>query len=334
MILGSQLVKTVWSNKSIILLGFLTLCLSIHKSALLGQTQIGIQPVGTQSSLPLQKLGSDDLIAVSVYSASELSGNVRLRSDGTITLPMLKEPLKIAGMYPSEAASAIADAFRVGNILVNPIVTVSVIEYRSRSITVAGAVRKPLTFQETGTMTLLDALSMCEGLSDNAGPYILVTRSENMDGKTTPVTQRISIKALMDSSDPSANIALHGGEEIRVPQAGSIYVVGSVKKPGVFTVHEAEHSSVLRALAVSEGLLPYAGREAYIYRRQGAKAPPNEIRVELKKITDRKSPDVSLLPGDILYVPDRSGRRDFATAMERALLVSTGLGAAALYAYH
>ena len=326
--------KTVCSKKSLILVGFLVLCLTVHKPALFGQTQTGIQPGGTQPSLPLQKLGPDDLIGVSVYSAPELSGNVRIRSDGTITLPMLKQPLKIAGMYPSEAASAIADAFRVGNILVNPIVTVSVVEYRSRSITVVGAVRKPLTFQETGTMTLLDALSMCEGLSDNAGSDILVTRNENVNGQTTPVTQRISIKALMNSSDPSVNVALHGGEEIRVPQAGSIYVVGSVKKPGVFAVHETDHSSVLRALAVSEGLLPYAGHVAYIYRRQDAKTAPSEIPVELKKITQRKSPDVSLLPGDILYVPDRSGSRNFATAMEKALIVSTGLGTAALYAYH
>ena len=138
----------------------------------------------------------------------------------------------------------------------------------------------------------------------------------------------------MSGTDPSLNISLNGGEEIRVPQAGNVYVVGSVKKPGVFPVREAAHSSVLRALAVSEGLLPYAGQKAYIYRRQDAQTASNEIPVELKKITDRKSPDVPLLPGDVLYVPDRSGRRNFAAVMERVLLMSTGLGSAALYVYH
>jgi polysaccharide export outer membrane protein len=35
-------------------------------------------------------------------------------------------------------------------VLVDPIVTVSVVEYRSRPITVTGAVKTPLTFQATG----------------------------------------------------------------------------------------------------------------------------------------------------------------------------------------
>jgi polysaccharide export outer membrane protein len=183
-------------------------------------------------------------------------------------------------------------------------------------------------------MTLLDALSMCEGLAEDAGPDILVTRNRNVNGNATRVTQRISVKALMAGLDPSLNVTLEGGEEIRVPQAGNVYVVGSVKKPGVFAVREADRSSVLRALAVSEGLLPYAGQMAYIYRRQDAQTPGHEIPVELKKITERKSPDVTLLPGDILYVPDRSGRRNFMAAMERVLLVSAGLGSAAIYAAH
>lgn len=313
------------------------LCLVLPKPTLLGQTQPSTQPVPSEAhlhaSLPFQKLGPDDLIGVSVYGAPELSGDIRVRPDGTITLPILKNPIRVADMYPSDVATAIADALRAANILVNPLVTVSVVEYRSRPIAVVGAVRKPLTFQETGTMTLLDALSMCEGVSDDAGPDILVTRTQNVNGKATRITQRIPVKALIDGSDPSLNIALNGGEEIRVPEAGKVYVVGSVKKPGAFAVREADQSSVLRALALSEGLLPYAGNVAYIYRRQD-KASSNEIPVELKKIIDRKSSDVRLLPGDILYVPDRSGRRNFAVAMERVLAISGGLGAAALYAYH
>jgi len=243
----------------------------------------------------------------------------------------LKQPIRVADLYPSEVATAIADALRTGNVLVNPVVTVSVVEYRSRPIEVVGAVVKPLTFQETGTMTLLDALAMCEGLANNAGPDILVTKNKEVNGQLTRVTQRIPVKALMDGSDPSLNIPLSGGESIRVPEAGNIYVMGSVKKPGAFPVRDAAQSSVLRALAISEGLLPYSGHVAYIYRRTDTQSAANLIPVELKKMIDRKSPDVPLLPGDMLYVPDRSGTRNFATVMEKMLLVSSGLGAAAIY---
>ena len=327
-------VKAVNPKKSSVLVRqslFLTLLLLLTKPPGFGQTQQNIQPI--QPSLPSQKLGPDDLIGVSVYSAPELSGNVRIRQDGTITMPMLKQPIKVGNLYPAEVSTAIAEALRAGNVLVNPVVTVSVVEYRSRPIEVVGAVHKPLTFQETGTMTLLDALAMCEGLTDNAGPDILVTKNKEVNGNLTRVTQRIPAKALIDGSDPSLNIPLSGGESIRVPEAGNIYVVGSVKKPGAFPVHDAAQSSVLRALAVSEGLLPYSSQVAYIYRRADTQTAANEIPVELKKMIDRKSPDVPLQPGDILYVPDRSGRRSFAAAMEKALLVASGLGAAAMYAY-
>ena len=49
--------------------------------------------------------------------------------------------------------------------MVDPVVKVTIVEYYSRPISVAGAVRKPVTFQATGNVTLLEALSRAEGLS-------------------------------------------------------------------------------------------------------------------------------------------------------------------------
>ena len=54
-------------------------------------------------------------------------------------------------------------------------------------------------------------------------------------GETTTLTKRISVKALVDGADPEMNVKLTGGEEIRVPEAGKIFVVGNVKKPGRFS---------------------------------------------------------------------------------------------------
>ena len=113
----------------------------------------------------------------------------------------------------------------------------------------------------------------------------------------------------MKDADPAVNYELHGGEEIRVPEAGKIFVVGNVKKPGAFPVRDASDNSVLKMVALSEGLLPFAAKEAYIYRRDenGAK---REIPVELEKIMQRKAPDVTLQADDVLYIPDNKTRRD------------------------
>jgi protein involved in polysaccharide export with SLBB domain len=109
------------------------------------------------------------------------------------------------------------------------------------------------------------------------------------------------------------NFALHGGEEIRVPDAGKIFVVGNVRKPGAFPVRDDADHSVFKAVALSEGLLPYAAKLAYVYRGE----PKREIPVELEKIMQRKSPDVPLEAGDVLYIPDNKTRRRAATALDR-----------------
>jgi polysaccharide export outer membrane protein len=142
------------------------------------------------------------------------------------------------------------------------------------------------------------------------------------------------VKALITAMDPALNIGLHGGEEIRVPEAGRIFVVGNVKKPGAFPLTDGAESSVLKALAMSEGLQQYAGHTAYIYRTEGGTGGKNEIPVELSKVMDRKAQDVPLVANDILYIPDAKGTRATFNTLEKVLLIGTGLGAALIYTMH
>ena len=82
--------------------------------------------------------------------------------------------------------------------------------------------------------------------------------------------QRVPVRGLIDAADPEANLKLVGGEEIRVPEAGKVFVVGNVKKPGAFSVEDGGETSVLKMLALAEGLAAYAGKQAYIYRREAS----------------------------------------------------------------
>ena len=64
------------------------------------------------ANLPTQSIGANDLIAVSVYDAPELSRTIRVGADGFIRLPMLKQRIKADGLYPSDLETAIAEALR------------------------------------------------------------------------------------------------------------------------------------------------------------------------------------------------------------------------------
>ena len=282
------------------------------------------------ANLPAQAVGPNDLIAVSVYDAPELSRTIRIGTDGMIRLPMLKQLIKAEGLFPADLETAIAQALRDEQILVDPFVTVTIAEYHSRPISVSGAVRMPLVFQAEGPISLLDAIARAQGLAENAGPEVLVSRSQpGPDGANVTLTRRITVRNLINDADPAVNIKLTGGEEIRVPEVAKIYVVGNIMRPGAYPVQNGSDTTVLQMLALSEGLSPFANKSAFIYRRE-ANGSKNEIPVALDKILARKSPDVPLVANDIFYIPDNRGKRIGVRAIEAIVGFGTGAGSTAL----
>jgi polysaccharide export outer membrane protein len=275
------------------------------------------------SNLPTQPVGPDDLLALSVYDSPELTRTVRVDADGNIRLPMLKQPIQVRGMVPSQLEAAIAESLTKGNVLVDPIVTVTIVEYQSRPVNVVGAVKNPLVFQATRPIPLLDAIARAGGMREDAGSDIVVSKEVVRDGKPARITQTIPVRKLIDNADPALNVLLHGGEEVLVPEALKIYVVGNVKKPGAYPVKNDEETTILQLLALSEGLTPYSAKVAYVYRRSpgGSKT---EVPVPLAKIMKRQSPDVPLQANDILYIPDNNGKRLTAETLDRI----AGLGTA------
>src|SRR5579872_2013608 len=64
--------------------------------------------VAVSANLPAQKIGANDLVAISVYQSPELTRTVRVSAEGQVRLPMLKVPIQGAGLYPRELETAIA----------------------------------------------------------------------------------------------------------------------------------------------------------------------------------------------------------------------------------
>jgi polysaccharide export outer membrane protein len=275
------------------------------------------------SNLPLQKVGPEDLISVQVYDAPELTHTVRISAEGTIRLPMVTTPIRVQGLMPSDIEILIQEALVRDKLLVDPYVVVNIVEYHSRPISVSGAVRTPTIFQAIGTVSLLDALARAGGLvPDQAGSEIIVTKPNGDTG--TQSVQRIPVKALLAALDPTLNIKLTGGEEIRVPDVGKFIVAGSVTAPGPYPILDGNQNTVVTAIAQAKGTIQYYSHHAFIYRPDDTNTL-HEIPVDLGAILARKIPDVTLYAHDILYVPDSSGRRITQTTINAL----TGVGASA-----
>ncbi len=298
--------------------------------AAVGQGRFSPSTSDSGPNLPVQSIGANDLIAISVYGAPELTRTVRVSAEGLIRLPMLKQKIEARGLMPADLETKIATALSEEEILVDPAVTVTIAEYHSRPISVAGAVKRPVTFQAIGKITLLEALTRAEGLNTDAGSEILISRPSR-NGQT-PLIERIRVNGLIDAADPALNVLLEGGEEVRVPQVGRVFVVGNVKKPGAFRIEDGFGMTVMKALALAEGLAPYATKEAYLYRR--GEAGSLETPIDLRKILDRKSPDVTLTANDIFYIPDNRTGRLAMNVLEKTLGFATSTASGILILSH
>ncbi len=285
----------------------------------IGMAQTERDPMSSAAldNLPTQPIGVNDLVSISVYRSPELTRTVRVNPGGGLVLPLLTESVKAEGLLPKEVGVAIARALREGGLLVNPIVEVTVAEYASRPISVMGAVNKPLTFQAFGRITLLDALARAEGLSEVASREVLVSLPDVSSGSSSRLLRRISVKKLIDEADPKANLVLRGGEEIRVPPAGHVFVMGNVKRPGSYPVHP-EDASVMKMIAIAEGLTPYHRKIGYIIREDPDTGAHEELEFELAAIMKRQAPDIPMEINDILYIPDHPSKRTRDNIIEKS----------------
>lgn len=286
---------------------------------------MGQQAAG--NSLPVQKLGPDDLIQIQVYGFPEFSRGARVSAAGTIQLPLVKQPIQVAGKVPSEIETEIAETLRASELVVNPAVTVSILEYGSHPVTVAGAVKNPVMFQAIGRVTLIDAITKAGGLAIDAGPEILLNR-RTVEGKPN-LTQHINARILFSEDGAESNILLTGGEEIRVPPAGKVYVLGDVKGSGAFPVTDNSDTTVLKVLSMAGGVGAYSSSEAYIIRRDTVTGTKQRIAIDLKGILKQKVADYPLLADDIFFVPDDTKRRQTNLILDRlstyGAAIATGL---------
>lgn len=270
------------------------------------------------TALPSQPIGPGDLIQIQVLNFPEFTRALRVTSDGTVGLPLLREPLTVRGKLPVEVESQLRDLLRSEELVVNPSVSVTVVEYASRPISVIGAVKNPLIFQAVGRVTLSDAIIRAGGFSPEAGPELLLTANGT--------TRHILVRDLLQSDTNEANLLLTGHEEIRVPPAGRLYVLGDVRTPGSYPVLDRTDTTILKAISLSGGLSPSHSKEIYVIRRDEVSGTKHQIPINLHAILHLQAADYPLLPDDILYIPDNRARRDTLAILDRIVTFGTAIG--------
>jgi len=284
------------------------------------------------------RIGSGDLLSISVFDVPDLTRDVRVSASGHISLPLIPIKIGAGGLTSYQLEEKIAELLQVNGLVEHPQVTVFVKEYHSQPITVIGAVRNTTVYQAIRPTTLLEVLSYAGGLADDAGSVVIVTRPKPLavpevptseDNPVAPQLQTIviNLKDLLESGDPQFNIPVFGGDIVSVPRAGILYVVGAVNRSGGFALKsDSEEMTALKAVALAEGLTGTArADDAVIIRKHRETGKEEEIEVDLGKIMARKSPDVGLYANDILFIPDSIAKKGLRRAAEAAIGITAGL---------
>jgi polysaccharide export outer membrane protein len=251
-------------------------------------------------------IGPGDELEVTVYGAPDLSTHTRVENDGKILLPLVGF-ISVAGDTSSQAGRKIEDSLRQASLVKNPRVAVYVKEYSAAGISVAGQVNKPGVYSALGPHRLFDILQAAGGPSEKAASGVTIS---HRDDPEHPITVNFS-------KDPGQmarnNIELQPGDTVVVPEAGVVYVLGEVGKPGGYVMNSSGGVTVLQVVAAAGGptrLASYSGVKIIRRTSDGLK----ELPVPLKPLLQAKVADVPVQAGDILYVPNSRAKSTLASA--------------------
>lgn len=245
-------------------------------------------------------IGSQDVLAISVWDQPDLSGKFTVESDGSFTFPLIGR-IAAAGLTLRDLETQLRKRLADGYFK-NPQVSVAVEQYRSQRIFVIGEVRSPGAYPLTGNMTLIEALARAGSTTIEASGEAVIVRLPAGKAASAPVLPNqedssevvhVNIRDLQ-SGQLSQNMALQDGDTIFVPRAETIYVFGQVRNPGAYPLRTRD-TTVLQALSLAGGMT-----------ERGSTS-----RIKIVRIVDGKKVELKVKlgdpvqPGDTLIVQER-----------------------------
>lgn len=242
-------------------------------------------------------VGPRDVLEVTVLEDKTIGAKVTVSEEGTIVLNVL-ERVQVAGLTASQIEARLK-AMLEETYLAKATVTVQVVEFASKPISVVGSVVRPGRISATGNTTLIQAITQAGGLAPGHGKDLYVLRT-GANGLSEQLS--ISVDDLLVNGDPDANIPLAPNDLVNVPADTpiTIYLLGEFTRPGKSLFRSSQTPTLLQAMADAGGPTDRAGRTVIITRTVNGKT--ERVKVNYRSILDGRRPDVVLRDNDTLYL--------------------------------
>ncbi len=241
-------------------------------------------------------LRANDIIRLEVYQEPDLSGEVRILKTGHASFPLIGS-IKISEMSVAAAAAEIRSQY-AKDYLVDPKLTLTVLQYTTDYISVIGAVMTPgqIPIPITGQLDLATAMATAGGLSPNADANS-ITLVRNSGSKAT-----YSMGSIVSGAD--GRVKLASGDRIIVNQSAfvgkAVTILGQVGRQGPLAFPVDGRLDLVSAIAFAGGLTELANPKKVTINRKGTISV-----VDYASISQRGDRPFLLQPGDIVTVAER-----------------------------
>ena len=240
-------------------------------------------------------IGPNDLLSINVFKVPELNTTVRVAGDGTIALPLLGT-IRVEGMNQNQLETKLA-ALLDERYLQNAQVSVFIREYKSKTVSVVGAVTRPGDYELLGKKNLLQVISMAGGVTSQASGHVVVIRSDK--------SEAIDLKELMIKGAHSLNVFLLPGDIVNIPfeEYLEVHVLGQVRAPGLVRLKMSGSCTLMKAIAQAGGFTEHARKSSILVSRP-LESNEIKIKVDARKILRGRRSDFILKHGDVIHVPE------------------------------
>jgi polysaccharide export outer membrane protein len=175
-----------------------------------GQSSVVSQPPVVARSYVIQP---GDVLTVLIWKNKDFSGDVVVRPDGMITMPLLNDQ-QAAGLRPEQLAANLKQG--LARFQADPNVTVVVKQISTRLVYITGAVMHPGAYTFTEHLSVVQLITIAGGISANYGDlqHIVIIRLEHGE----PVSLYVNYEELRKGLGIKRNnIELQPGDQIIVP---------------------------------------------------------------------------------------------------------------------
>jgi polysaccharide export outer membrane protein len=282
-----------------------SLASSTGKAANAGQSQ---GPTIVPRDFSELRIAPGDLLSVNVYDAPDLTNSYRVDPAGGLTIPFCGK-VNLRGLSLEEAARRLEAALKEGQILLQPQVSVDVLQYSGQYVTVTGEVANPGRVALIASTTLSEILAETGGVTALAGAHILIRH-----GADDAAPEEDIAYSRNRSNSQTATILVRPGDSVIVPRAGIVYVLGAVNRPGGYVMQEDGKMNVAEALALSGGTQMQANTGGLRVIRRNPDGTVLDFPLSYDGIAKGTQTPLQLQAQDIVYVPMSKLKATFSSA--------------------